>query len=221
MKTLATLTAASVLALAGIAAHAQTAPTPPAAPPAQGAAPAPDARPAPNRDERRPRLTRADMEALTDARVAAIRAGLKLNADQERLWTPVEQALRAQANQRIARMEERRTEMERRRAAGPQQQSQAEPDLMARLDQRAARATENAERLRTFAGAMKPFWGSLDENQKRLLPLLMRTAMGGEGRGWRRGGDDHHRGGMRHGGYDHHRGDGMRHSGMQGGPRWL
>jgi hypothetical protein len=220
MKTLATLTAASVLALAGIAAHAQTAPTPPAAPPAQGAAPAPDARPAPNRDERRPRLTRADMEALTDARVAAIRAGLKLNADQERLWTPVEQALRAQANQRIARMEERRTEMERRRAAGPQQQSQAEPDLMARLDQRAARATENAERLRTFAGAMKPFWGSLDENQKRLLPVLMRTATGGEGRGWRRGGDDHHRG-MRHGGYDHHRGDGMRQGGMQGGPRWL
>jgi hypothetical protein len=26
---------------------------------------------------------------------------------------------------------------------------------------------------------------------------------------------------MRHGGYDHHRGDGMRHGGMQGGPRWL
>jgi hypothetical protein len=198
MKTFATLAAVSVLALAGVAAHAQT--QPPAAPQTQGATPAPDARPAPDRDRRGPRFSRADQQALVDARIAAIQAGLKLNADQQRLWTPVEQALRTQANQRITRMEERRSEMERRRAGGAQTPP-TEPDLMERLDRRATQATENAEQLRTFAGAMKPFWGSLDENQKRLLPVLMRTAMGGE-RSRRWGGNDHRRGGhdRQHGG---------------------
>lgn len=198
MKTFATLAAVSVLALAGVAAHAQT--QPPAAPQTQGATPAPDARPAPDRDRRGPRFSRADQQALVDARIAAIQAGLKLSADQQRLWAPVEQALRTQANQRITRMEERRSEMERRRAGGAQTPP-AEPDLMERLDRRATRATENAEQLRTFAGAMKPFWGALDENQKRLLPVLMRTAMSGE-RGRRWGGNDHRRGGhdRQHGG---------------------
>src|SRR5215210_1440484 len=78
MKTLATLTAASIVALAGASALAQTtAPTPaPSAPPAATA-------PAPERGSRGPGMSRADFDALTDARMAAIQAGLKLNPEQQ------------------------------------------------------------------------------------------------------------------------------------------
>ena len=31
-----------------------------------------------------------DMSALADARIAAIKTGLRLNAEQEKLWPPVE-----------------------------------------------------------------------------------------------------------------------------------
>ena len=40
--------------------------------------------------------------------------------------------------------------------------------------QRARAVTERAERLTALSTAMKPFYASLDENQKRLLPALMR-----------------------------------------------
>jgi zinc resistance-associated protein len=189
MKRFATLAAATVLTLTGAAAIAQTAtppqnqPTPNQAPQAQGD------------NARRPRLTQADFEALTDARIAGIQAGLKLNSDQQRLWTPVEQAMRAMAAERTRRFEEFR----QRREAGAQQR----PDLAERLERQAQRQTANAQRLTELANAVKPLYASLDENQKRILPVLMR-----QGREGRRGGRmdrraDHH--GMHHG---------MRHSGM-------
>ena len=40
------------------------------------------------------RFSPEDLAAFTDARVAALRAGLKLTPDQEKLWPPVEDALR-------------------------------------------------------------------------------------------------------------------------------
>src|ERR1700738_2798097 len=49
------------------------------------------------------RVSPEDRAALTDARIAAVHAGLKLNADQERLWPPVETAVRDFAKQRIDR----------------------------------------------------------------------------------------------------------------------
>src|SRR3954453_19414145 len=41
--------------------------------------------------------------AMVDARIAAVHAGLKLNADQEKLWPPVEAAVRDFAKLRIDR----------------------------------------------------------------------------------------------------------------------
>ena len=42
----------------------------------------------------------ADIAAFGDARIAALHAGLKLTAEQEKLWPPVEAALRDLAKQR-------------------------------------------------------------------------------------------------------------------------
>jgi hypothetical protein len=175
MKTLATFAAASLLALAGAAAVAQTsAPTPP-----PGATPAPS--PAPQTTDQAPRggMGRADFDALTDARIAGILAGLKLTPEQQGLWPPVEQALRARAAERADRFEEHRRVMRER---GEQRgRSERDLDITQRLErqadqatQRARAVTERAERLTALSTAMKPFYASLDENQKRLLPVLMR-----------------------------------------------
>lgn len=185
MKTLATLAAASMLALSG-AALAQTPPAPPA--------PADQAQPRDGRSDRRPGLTRAEMDALTNARIAGIRAGLNLTAEQQALVAPVEQALRTMATERANRWEERR---ERRGAS-----DRDRLDLAERLARQAERATRTAQNLTALSGAMQPFYASLDEGQKRLLPRLMRPA-GGYRHAMRhhggRGGHDRRGGPMEHG----------------------
>ena len=60
-------------------------------------------------------------------------------------------------------------------------------DYMQRIEHRSAEAAERAERLRNLAAAMKPFWATLDESQRRLLPRLVREARGDR---WHRQGRD-------------------------------
>jgi zinc resistance-associated protein len=48
--------------------------------------------------------TAADVDAFSDARIAGLKAGLKLNADQEKNWPPVEASIRDMAKQRTMRM---------------------------------------------------------------------------------------------------------------------
>ena len=49
------------------------------------------------------RMNPEDRAAFVDARIAAVHAGLKLNADQEKLWPPIEGAVRDFAKLRIDR----------------------------------------------------------------------------------------------------------------------
>src|ERR1700761_4818362 len=49
------------------------------------------------------RMNPEDRAALTDARIAAVHAGLKLSADQEKLWPPLETAVRDFVKVRIDR----------------------------------------------------------------------------------------------------------------------
>ena len=49
------------------------------------------------------RMSPEDRAAYADARIAAVHAGLKLTADQEKLWPPVEAAVREFAKLRIDR----------------------------------------------------------------------------------------------------------------------
>src|SRR3954463_9238302 len=49
------------------------------------------------------RMSPEDRAALTDARIAAVKTGLKLTPDQEKLWPPVEAAVRDFAKLRIDR----------------------------------------------------------------------------------------------------------------------
>src|ERR1700720_2165370 len=55
------------------------------------------------------RLSPEDRAAFADARIAAVKAGLKLTPDQEKLWPPVEAAVRDLAKLRIAHANARMT----------------------------------------------------------------------------------------------------------------
>ena len=124
------------------------------------------------------RVSPEDRAALTDARIAAVHAGLKLNADQERLWPPVETAVRDFAKMRIDRANARMTAK-----AGDSEDAQKPEDPVARLRERADNMAASATALKKIADAADPLYKTLDEGQKRRLAIL--THMGSRfGGGW-------------------------------------
>src|ERR1700716_3160019 len=88
-------------------------------------------------------LTADDLAPFTDARIAAVKAALKLTPAQEKHWPAVEQALRDNSRERIARREALR-------AAGQR------TDATERLRDRADTLTAQAPALRRLADAEKP-----------------------------------------------------------------
>ncbi|MCA1434165.1 Spy/CpxP family protein refolding chaperone [Bradyrhizobium sp. BRP20] len=112
------------------------------------------------------RMNPEDRAAFVDARIAAVHAGLKLNADQEKLWPPVEAAVREFAKLRIDRANARMN-------AGPGDADRAE-DPIARLRQRAEDMGASSAALKKIADAADPLYKTLDEGQKRRLAVLTR-----------------------------------------------
>src|SRR5580658_1758478 len=51
------------------------------------------------------RFSPEDRAAFLDARIAGLRAGLELTADQEKNWPPLESAMRDLAKERVARFQ--------------------------------------------------------------------------------------------------------------------
>jgi hypothetical protein len=146
------------------------------------------------------RMNPEDRAAFADARIAAVHAGLKLSADQEKLWPPVETAVREFAKLRIDRANARMN-------AAQGDASQAPADPVARLRERADNMATSAAAMKKIADAADPLYKTLDDGQKRRLAVLthMEHRFGG-GEGWR------HRGGMGMGGMgmDRDRDDGGR-----------
>lgn len=143
------------------------------------------------------RMNPEDRAALTDAKIAAVHAGLKLNPDQEKLWPPVEAAVRDLAKMRMDRANARMN--------APRDQAQT-PDPVARLRERADTMATTATALKKIADAADPLYKTLDEGQKRRLTILthMEGRFGGEG--WRHRDSEHHMDGDRDrdgGGRDH------------------
>lgn len=125
------------------------------------------------------RVNPEDRAAMADARIAAVRAGLKLTPDQDKLWPPVETAVRDFAKLRSDRANARMTARE----AGAARD--AKPDPVVRLRERADRMATTAAALKKIADAADPLYKTLDDGQKRRLAVLThgRGLSGGEG--WR------------------------------------
>src|SRR3984885_9293466 len=117
------------------------------------------------------RMNAEDRAAFTDARIAAVKAGLKLTPDQEKLWPPVEAAVRDFAKQRIDRANARMNPK-------PDDGSDAQkPDPVTRLRERPDNMATTAAALKKIADAADPLYKTLDDGQKRRLAIL--THMGG------------------------------------------
>lgn len=143
------------------------------------------------------RLSPEDRAALMDARIAAVHAGLKLTPDQEKLWPPVETAVRDFAKMRIDRMTARMKAHEQ--AQDRAQDQQTPPDPVARLRQRADDMATTSAALKKIADAADPLYKTLDDGQKRRLALL--THHGHRfGEGWRHRWMERHDGGPAGGG---------------------
>jgi LTXXQ motif family protein len=158
------------------------------------------------------RMSPEDRAAFTDARIAAVHAGLKLNADQEKLWPPVETAVRDFAKLRIDRANARMT-------AQKDEDQQKPDDPVARLRERADNMATSAAALKKIADAADPLYKTLDDGQKRRLAIL--THMQGRfGGGWRNRGFEH---GMMGGDRDRDDGAGRDHMdhGDRSGPERL
>lgn len=128
------------------------------------------------------RLSPEDRAAFADARIAAVHAGLKLTPDQEKLWPPVETAVRDFAKLRIDRANAR---MKAENDQQDQQDQQKADDPVARLRERADKMAASAAAMKKIADAADPLYKTLDDGQKRRLALL--THRGGHfgAEGWR------------------------------------
>ena len=111
------------------------------------------------------RPTATDRAAFLDARIAGLKAGLKLSPDQAKLWPPVEAALRETATKREARMDAFRREREQR---------QGSVDAIERMRRRAEMLTETGVDLKKIADAAAPLYAALDDAQKHRMDILLR-----------------------------------------------
>ena len=123
---------------------------------------------------RRWRPTAEDVSAFTDARIAGLKAGLKLTPDQEKDWPAVESAIRDLSKQRADRLAARASAP---RAADP----------IERMSLRADAMTQTAAGLKKLADAARPLYQKLDEGQKHRFMVLVHR--GGD----QFGGEWHHR----------------------------
>jgi hypothetical protein len=139
--------------------------------------PAPAPTPAPEGSQlfERWRPSAEDIGALTDARLAGLKAGLRLTPAQEQHWPAVERAVRDAIKERWDRFSAR--------GAVPRPS-----DPIERLRQRADAMTSRANSIRRLADAAAPLYQSLDEGQKRRFAMLARMAgpRGGGPGFWRR-----------------------------------
>jgi hypothetical protein len=163
------------------------------------------------------RMSPEDRAALADARIAAVKAGLKLTPDQEKLWPPLEAAVRDFAKMRIDRANARMNAQK-----DDSKEAQTPDDPVARLRQRADAMATTAAALKRIADAADPLYKTLDEGQKRRLAMLTHREGRFGGEGWRH--REERDGGDRDGDYGRDRGyDGGagREHGGRGGPERL
>ena len=125
-----------------------------------------------------------DRAAFADARIAALHAGLKLNPEQEKLWPPVETAIRGLMQER------REAQAARRERFASMRQERADQDMPATLRFMADRQAASADALRKLADASQPLYASLDDSQKRRLAMLSHGLTGPRHGGPHHGGRD-------------------------------
>jgi hypothetical protein len=126
------------------------------------------------------RYEHADRGFLLDAKLAGMKAALKLTPDQDKNWAPFEAAVRDVAKER----------MDARNAWRDSQDSDERPSPIAMMTHMSDRLAKASEEVKKVADAAKPLYDSLDDGQKRHFGPLVRML---REHGGRNGGEGEHR----------------------------
>jgi hypothetical protein len=113
------------------------------------------------------RISQADLNALTDARIGIVKAMLQLTPDQAKLWPPVEDAMRSRAQTRYARIA----------AVAEQLAPGREVDPIELFRGRADALAQRAAGLKKLLDAWEPLYRSLMPDQKKRMRFLAERIM--------------------------------------------
>jgi hypothetical protein len=117
------------------------------------------------------RLSTADVTALTDARINLVKAALQLTPDQEKYWPAIEEAIRARAKDRQARLQNVEARITELRNKSPVE-AMRDRNPVEFLHRRAEALTQRAADLKKLADAWQPLYPTLSQEQKRRMAAL-------------------------------------------------
>jgi len=110
-------------------------------------------------------------QAVTDQRIAIVKAALELRSDQTQYWPAVEQAIRSRAKGREARLKaasDRVSDVSDRKIT----EILRDRDPVAFLQRRSASFTQRGTELKNLADAWQPLYQTLSPDQKRRMAFL-------------------------------------------------
>ena len=122
------------------------------------------------------RLNEADVAAVTDARVNVIKSTLQLTPDQEKLWSPVEDAIRARARDRQTRLANLQKEADELRGKS-RVEILRDRNPIEFLNKRADALEQKATDLKKLAEAWQPLYQTLTPDQRRRMGHLAITTL--------------------------------------------
>jgi hypothetical protein len=117
------------------------------------------------------RLNAADRNNLTDMRIDLTKAALQLTPDQEKLWPPVESAIRARAEDRKARVAKIQ-ETVGRRVDENRVEALRNRDPIAFLQRRSEALAQRSADLDKLAEAWQPLYKTLSPEQRQRMAAL-------------------------------------------------
>ena len=121
---------------------------------------------------------------IEDGRIAFAKAALKLTPDQEKLWAPVEEKIRANFGGRQKMFAEWATKREERKAKVDEGKPEklAMPERMEKRSERmskmAERMSKNAATTKELAEVLKPLYASFSEEQKAVATRALDPFLG-------------------------------------------
>ena len=182
MNRLSALLLASTLLAGGVVLPALAQTPPPASPPAVPTSPpVAEAVPKPkpvkvdaadaakaqaDAEASRQRSRAADRDAMFEAHLAALHAGLVLTPDQDKMWPPVEQAFRG--------LKTMRAELQAQRMGHHDDQANADDNPIATLKAVSQAMLDRGQALKALSDSAAPLYDSLTPDQRHRLPMLMR-----------------------------------------------
>jgi len=117
------------------------------------------------------RLSAADWDALTDLRIDVVKGALQLRPDQTQYWSAVEDAIRARAKNRQARMA-KVVETVGSKSNETAVELLLNRDPVSFLNRRAETLSQRAADLKKLASAWQPLYQTLSPDQKRRMAAV-------------------------------------------------